>query len=376
MTRSSTPKPVTMSRAAGAVALSVACLGLFAIADAAHAKVTFTGKTVRLIVGSPPGGGTDVGARLFGRFFGEYLPGKPTIVVQNVPGAGGIKAMNYMVEQIAPDGTTVLAGSSGEIAPDVLLRNKATHYDATKFAYIGGVASTGTVTIANKAAMARMLKDHTPIAVAQVGGARTGAQMALFGAEYLNWKIKWISGYPGTAAMVLALLKGEADLTDTAGLAAMQPLLQDKHFAPVVQAGIFVDGKLKRRDEFPDTPMIGELIRPKLKTDLEKEAYESWERTIQIGKFFALPPGTPKDYVAAYINAFESLAKDSAFKKAAKAQLDDDYVLISAAHTQEVIDGLAKTPDRDLDFLLRLRAKFGLPADKVKKKPASDHPKS
>lgn len=366
------------SAAGGIMLCSAACLGILATADAAHAGDTLSGKTVRLIVGSPPGGGTDVGARVFGRYFSEYLPGKPSVIVQNMPGAGGIKAMNYVAQQAATDGTTVLAGSSGEITPDVLLRNKATHYDATKFAYIGAVATTGTVTIANKEAMARMRNHGTPIVVAQVGGARAGAQIALFAAEYLGWKLKWISGYPGTSAMVLALLKGEADLTDTAGLAAMKPLLDDRRFEPVVQAGIFDDGKLKRRDEFPNTPTVGELIRPKLKTALEKEVYENWERTIQIGKFYALPPKTPKEYVEAYRKAFAALASDPGFQKAAKAQIDDNYVLIPADNTAKIIGAMAATPDRDLDFILRLRVKYGLPADKVKKKkkPESDHPKS
>jgi tripartite-type tricarboxylate transporter receptor subunit TctC len=354
-------------RSAVCVGAASLCVGLALSSAVARADVSFKGKTVRMIVGSPPGGGTDLGARLFARFLGKYLPGSPVIGVQNIPGAGGIKVMNYMVQQVAPDGLTLIAGSSSQIAPDVILKNKAVAYDPTKFEFIGGVAATGTVTVANKEAMARMEKTGTPIVVAQVGGVRTGAQMALFAAEYLGWKIKWVSGYQGTAALTLAVLKGEADLTDTAGLANLRPLIEDSRFAAVVQAGIYVGGKLTRRNEFPNTPTISELVQPKLKTDLEREAFASWERTIQLGKFFALPPNTPKEYVEVYRKAYQKLNDDAEFRKAAVAQLDDDYQLMTAEESQEVVDALARTPDRDLEFLIHLRVKYGLPADEEKK---------
>jgi tripartite-type tricarboxylate transporter receptor subunit TctC len=197
--------------------------------------------------------------------------------------------------------------------------------------------------------------------------------MALFAAEYLGWKIKWVSGYQGTSALTLAVLKGEADVTDTAGLANLHPLIEDDRFAAVVQAGVYVDGKLRRRDEFPNTPTISELVIPKLKTPLEREAFASWERTIQLGKFFALPPNTPSDFVAAYRAAFEALKTDAEFKKAAVAQLDDDYALLSDSQALEIVEALAHTPDRDMDFLLHLRVKYGLPADKPKQEKHDKH---
>jgi putative tricarboxylic transport membrane protein len=347
----------------------VAVLGLgIALSSAASAAdVTFKGKTVRMIVGSPPGGGTDLGGRMFARFIGKYLPDSPTVVVQNVPGASGIKAMNFMVQQAPADGTTFIAGSSSEITPDVVLKNPAVAYDPTRFGMIGGIASTGTVLVANKAAMDGMAKTGSPIAVAQVGGARTGAQMPLWGAQYLGWKIKWVSGYQGTAALTLALLKGEADMTDTAGLANLKPLLDDGRFVVVVQAGVFSDGQVRRRAALPEVPTMGELIGPKL-SGLGKAAFASWENTIQIGKFFALPPGTPKEYVDAYRAAFEKTAADPQFKTAAVAQLDDDYVLMAPDDVTSIIKQMSATPPEHLKFLLDMREKYGLPVPDEEKK--------
>jgi tripartite-type tricarboxylate transporter receptor subunit TctC len=329
-------------------------------AAANGAEVSFKGKTVRMIVGSPPGGGTDLGGRLFSRFIGKYLPDSPNIITQNVPGASGIKAMNFMVQQVVPDGNTFIAGSTSQITPDVILKNAAVLYDPTKFEIIGGIASTGTVLVASKAAMERMAATGSPIAVAQVGGARTGAQMPLWGAEYLGWKIKWVSGYQGTAALTLAVLKGEADMTDSAGTSALQPLLDDGRFYVVVQAGVFSDGKVRRRGALPDVPTMAELIGPKL-SGIGKEAFATWQSTTQIGKFFALPPGTPKDYVEAYREAYRKMGDDPEFQKAAVIQLDEDYVLMGPSDVKSIIQDMARTPEEHLKFLLQIREKYGLP---------------
>jgi tripartite-type tricarboxylate transporter receptor subunit TctC len=88
--------------------MGVAAIALI-MATPAGAEPSFKGKTVRMIVGSPPGGGTDLGGRMFARFIGKYLPDSPVIVVQNVPGASGIKAMNFMTQQAPADGTTFIA---------------------------------------------------------------------------------------------------------------------------------------------------------------------------------------------------------------------------------------------------------------------------
>src|SRR3954469_12138894 len=101
---------------------SVACLLLVGSA-AADAAVTFEGKNVRLIVGSPSGGGTDLTGRMLQRAIAKYLPGNPAIYVQNMPGASGVVATNNFAMQAGPDGLTALVGSTSEITPDVVRKN-------------------------------------------------------------------------------------------------------------------------------------------------------------------------------------------------------------------------------------------------------------
>src|SRR4029077_14836022 len=94
-----------------------------------------------------------------------------------------------------------------------------------------------------------------PVVMAQVGGTRTGALVSVWGAEYLGWNVRWVTGYQGTPQTILALSRGEADMVDTAGANMLDTLIKTGNFVPIVQAGVVVDGKLARRDAFADVPL-------------------------------------------------------------------------------------------------------------------------
>jgi hypothetical protein len=337
---------------------------LLASAVSAHAQeeVSFRGKTVRMIVGSVPGGITDVGARMIARYIGKYLPQSLTIVVQNMPGANGIAAVNYFTHQVAPDGLTFLAGSSSQVTPDVMRTNPAVRYDPVKFLFIGGVQNAGTLLIVAKRALERLAdRSRSPVVMAQVGGTRTGGLITVWGAEYLGWNVRWVTGYQGTPQTVFALMRGEADMLDTAGINMIEPLLKTGDFLPIVQPGIVVNGTLSRRGAFPDVPLATEVLDGKL-SGAASRAFESWLKTVQIGKYYALPPNTPSHYLAVYRDAFEKMQADPEFRQQAKTALDPDYVMMSALETKQLIDDLVAMPDEDLEFLNRLRNKYGLPS--------------
>src|SRR5262249_55491136 len=125
----------------GKIAFLVALL-LGGSAGLAQERVSFQGKTVTMIVGFASGGGTDAFARLAGSFLSTHLPGSPNVVVRNVPGAEGITAMNFVVQQAAPDGLTIVTGSSTTADP-LNYRKPQSHFDPTAFAVIGGVGRGG-----------------------------------------------------------------------------------------------------------------------------------------------------------------------------------------------------------------------------------------
>jgi len=337
--------------------------GLLVLATAqAQDEASFRGKTVRMIVGSTPGGVTDVGARTVARLLGKYLPQNPTIVVQNMPAANGIAAANHFYQQVPPDGLTFLAGSSSQVTPDVVRTNPAVRYDPAKFAFIGGVQNAGTLLIVAKSAKDRLTnRTGQPVVMAQVGGTRTAALIAVLGAEYLGWNLRWVTGYQGTPQLVFALLKGEADMVDTAGIGAIEQLIKSGNFAPVLQTGVFADGKLRRREPFADVPLLSEVLDGKM-TGAARRAFESWLKTVQIGKYYALPPNTPAHYRAAYRDAFTRMQSDPEWQQQAKAALDPDYVMMSAEETRQLVNDLVATAHEDLEFLNRLRNKYGLPS--------------
>jgi tripartite-type tricarboxylate transporter receptor subunit TctC len=351
--------------------LVLAGLLLAGLLPRAEAAVSFEGKTVRFIVGSPSGGGTDLTARLLQRALSKYVPGNPTIIVQNMPGASGVVATNYFAMQAPADGLTLLVGSTSEVTPDVVRKNPVVHYDPLTFQYIGGFATTGVVVVANKKSMEHMKATGEPINVAQVGSARTGAQIALWGAEYLGWKIRWISGYAGSSQLTLAMLKGESDLTDTAGMTQLKSLLADNRFAAVAQMGqLTKQGTVQRRGAFPEVPLFSELVGPKL-SGKAVTAFRNWQRTNELGKYFALPPKTPPEIVQAWRHSFAGMEEDPDFKEAASAQLDPDYNLLSHQETLKIVQDMAAIPEEDLAYLIHLREKYGLPgtsSDKKEKK--------
>ncbi|MEA2988986.1 MAG: hypothetical protein QOG83_1697 [Alphaproteobacteria bacterium] len=341
------------------------CQLAFALPAMAHDDVSFRGKTVRMIVGSVPGGITDVGARLIARFLGKHLPQSPIIVVQNMPAANGIAAANYFTQQLTPDGLTFLAGSSSQVTPDVMRTNPAVRYDPAKFLFIGGIQNAGTLLIIARRARERLTdRSREAVVMAQVGGTRTGALISVWGSEYLGWNVRWVTGYQGTPQTVFALMRGEADMMDTAGVNVLEPLIKTGNFVPVVQPGVVVDGKLRHRDAFPEVPLATDLLRGKI-DGRALHAFESWLKTVQIGKYYALPTNTPAPYVAAYRDAFEKMQADPEFQQQARTAIDPDYVMMSAADTKQLIDDLVAAPNEDLEFLNRLRNKYGLPSGEV-----------
>jgi tripartite-type tricarboxylate transporter receptor subunit TctC len=341
--------------------LGAASLAIFA-SPAVAQEANFAGKTVRMIVGSTAGGVTDVGARLVARFLGKYLPQSPTVVVQNMPAANGIAAANYFYQQVAPDGLTFLAGSSSQVTPDVVRTNSAVRYDPAKFAFIGGIENAGTLLIAAKPAVARLhAGTEPPVVMGQVGGARTAGLIAVWGAEYLGWKLRWVTGYQGTPQLVFALQRGEADMMDTASYGVIEPLLVQGGFAPVLQTGVFANGALARREGFADVPLLTQALEGKLNGST-RDAFASWLRTVEIGKYYALPPGSPAKYLAAYRVAFARMQDDPEFRQLAKSAIDPDYVMISAADTKNLIEELVATPAEALELINGLRHKYGLPS--------------
>jgi hypothetical protein len=338
-----------MNKTRAVICFFVAAFMLFAGRSFA-ADVTFEGQTIRMIIGLKAGGGTDLQARLVGPFLSKYLPGNPKMLYVNMPGADGVQALNYGVLQTKPDGLTIMAASASNLNPSVL-KAEQTKYNANTLSYVGGIAPAGTFLVIRKDAMERLHdRSKPPVVVADVDGFRSGVMMAAWGALYLDWNLRWVFGYPGTADLILAVQRGEADLTGTASITQINNLMQSDIAVPLAQIGVLGDGKITRRKSYPDVPLITELLEGHMDAE-GLEAFRNWVPGNQIGKWFAMPPNVPPEILAVYRAAFDKVGEDPEFVKLAQQQIDPDFSMTSGVDLEEIARVLADSSPRSQAFM-------------------------
>lgn len=292
------------------VALMMPCV-LTCIADAA--AVDFKDKTISMVVGAEPGGGTDNAARLVAPYFEKYLPGQPTIVVRNRPGAGGVTALNYVVQQTSPDGLTLIGGGNAQLSP-VTYRKANGVYNPRTFAYIGGLGRGGTVMIVNKEREPRLYdKAQPPLFYGALDGTRSGEQVVFWGMEYLGWNAKIVVGYRGTNDLSIALERGEIDMHTTSAMFLINKLMKTGSFRIIAQSGSPLNGRFVARPEFGGVPVISDAIGSQLTDPDIRQAFEYWQAFAATDKWLGLRDGTPDDVVAVYRAAFEKMVADPEF---------------------------------------------------------------
>jgi tripartite-type tricarboxylate transporter receptor subunit TctC len=337
----------------------IACVMLIATAQAAVAQ-TFAGKTLQVLVGYGAGGGTDAAARLVAQYLPHYLPGVPIGIVRNMPGAEGIVASNYFAQQIAPDGLTIMMESSTQADPNIYRKPQSRH-DASKFEVIGGIGRGGTVLVLRKDAQPRLVNKQAQPVVMGVTGAvpRSGMQAAAWGVEALGWNVRWVTGYRGTEDLVLALERGEIDMTSTGNMFQLQKLRDSGRYVIVSQSGSFVDGKFVARADFGDAPLMPERVGEKMTPGLQSKAFAYWANLTAIDKWLVLPTGTPLELRNLYRHAFAETLKDPQFVEQSK-KIGDDFVPMSAEDVELLVQRLADTPPDAIAFIDDMLRKQGL----------------
>jgi tripartite-type tricarboxylate transporter receptor subunit TctC len=325
---------------------------ILAAAGAYAEPVSFKGRTLTMLIGYPPGGGTDISGRLIASFLGSHLPGEPSIVVQNLPGADGLTAMNFFVQQVRPDGLTIAMGSGSEAEP-THYRTPQAHFDPTKFAFIGGAGRGGSALVIARDAESRLHdKSKPPVIMGTTSGApRSNMAMAAWGKQFLGWNLKWVAGYRGTNELFLALERGEVEMTATGNLAPIAKLLATGKFKILVQTGTRRDGAFSGREEFGDAPLIPVLMEGKIKDPIAAEAFDYWlELHSGAEKWLALPPGSPAPMIDAYREGFKAMVRDPSFVEGGK-KIADDFTPVAYQEVERWMKKLGTTPDAAIDFI-------------------------
>jgi tripartite-type tricarboxylate transporter receptor subunit TctC len=344
-------------------ALVLACGGaVFAGSLKANAEVNFKGKTIDIILGSASGGGTDGTTRLVGTYLEKYLPGNPTPRYRNVPGGHGAKGLNFFAKA-KPDGLTWAGGSSSHVDPEAL-RKSVVEYNPTKFNYFGGISRGGSIVFIRKEKLANLTdKSKPPVVVGVLDGNRSWEQMITWGAELLNWNVRFVVGYPGTSFLLLAVRRGETHMMGTSNLSLLSEMFATGEFVGVAQLGDQQDaGNFAQRTNFENIPTFPSLVKSKA-SGLSGEAFEFWNSLNDLDKWYALPPGTPKDVVEAYRTAWGKAIKDPEFIKQGKILFSEDFSPVSGAEIAEIVGKTAYPKKEIVSYMEEVKVKHGLPAE-------------
>ena len=284
----------------------------------------YKGKTVNMIVGPAPGGDYDLAARLVGRYIVKHLPGEPGLLVQNMPGAGGVAAINHMYNVAAKDGSSI-AVMQRAMPQLAYIGAEGIRFDPNKFTYLGTMSSYAGDAFPLFIMADRPVKsweELTPkggkkIVLGAVGTGSTNLTFPLIAKNALHLNIDVIRGYAGATAIYLAMQRGEVD-GQAAGFAsikaAQRAMWESKQFRVLIQFG-----RTTRLPELADVPTGEELA-----TDPKDKALIAFaEAPFFMAMPFIAPPGLPKDRAKALQTAFEEATADPAFKEdAEKFHLD------------------------------------------------------
>ena len=308
--------------------IHIACLTVCALllTGTVHAAAPFyEGKTMRIVVGAAPGGGFDTYSRTMARHMGKYIPGHPAIIVENMPGAGFIVAVNHVYRIAKPDGLTI-GNWIGTLVLAQVVGRKGLEFDVRKFEYIGSpvknhdtcvfVKSSGITSIDN------WRSSKTPVKLGSTPPGATTYENSVILKEALGLPIQVVAGYKGTSEIRLAAEAGEV-----AGLCGLSWASAKSTWRKGLESGdavVVLQNTPTPHTELPNVPLA---INQAKTSEGKKLLQVGIHDASAITYLYSLPPGTPKDRVQVLRKAFVETMKDAEFlAEAKKANLDLDLV--------------------------------------------------
>ena len=336
------------SHVAMSLALAAALTAEGAVAQ--PAAEFYHGRNMELLVGSGAGGGYDLYARLLARRMGEHMPGKPTLIVKNLVGGGGIRAANLMYNVSPRDGSTIAPVSNAMITAP-LIGSEATQFDPSKFAWIGSMSSEDSVCVAWHTAAAKTWADLLTKKLI-VGTAAPGTTTYtyptllrnMFGAQF-----ELVTGYPDASQVALALERGEVEgICQTySSLQAQRPQwLAEKQVNVILALG------LQRIPELPNTPSVMEIT----KNDEQSQMLKVIMAPNFSGRPFFAPPDIPADRKLVLRQAFDAVVKEPVLIEDAKKQRLE-IAPVSGQAVEDLVKSVYATPPAMIEKVKQVVAK-------------------
>ncbi len=307
----------------------------------AHADDFYAGKTITIVVGSDAGGGYDTYARLFARHLPRLIPGRPNIVVQNMPGAGSARAAGHLSRIAAKDGTVMGIIQPGALVGPLIEGKPDPNYDATKFLYVGSADSSNRVCITMAQSKIKTFEDaqRQTVIAGTAGNGSSSRDYAFLHKNTSDAKFNLVGGYVGMADLYLALERGEVEVIcgfDWASVKAQRPsFVRDRKINILVQAGL---------EPFPELTALGV---PEIWQFTKGERNRDIVRLIVsqqlFGRPFMFPPGTPMERVEILRAAFDKAFKDPELLADA-AKIGADITPASGLKVQQTIEQMYSAP--------------------------------
>lgn len=292
---------------------------------------------IDLLIPSTPGGGYDGYGRLIGRHIGKHIPGTPTIVVKNMPGAGGVTMVNHLYNIAPRDGST-FAILHNNMTVEPMLGNPATRFEPDKLTWVGSANKLVNVCVAWHTVPVRTAEDlrNKEWLVAGTTPRDSTVQMANVFKVLGGAKLKVIKGYPGSNSTILSLSRGENQIACGIGWDSIKSstgFLQSGEIVPVMQLGY------EKHPELKDVPFIYDmLVDPDMKPVLDFLTIR-----LYVGRAFAAPPNLPADRTAALRAAFMAAVADPALKAEAEKR-HMDLLPATGEDIQREVVRLTQTP--------------------------------
>ena len=298
----------------------------------------FAGKQIRIIVGTGTGGGYDTYARLVARQLGQHIPGKPTFIVENMPGASGIKAVNYLYSGVPNDGT-VLATFNNAIPFYQAIGQPGITFKSEELSWLGSLTQTASVIAVWQGAGVKNIEDakKKEVIIGATGAAGTKATYPTLLNNTLGTKFKIVAGYEGSKTVLLAIerdeVQGDGSNPWSTWRAAKPDWVKEGKIIPLVQIG------LKKEADIPNVPLLTDLAA----NDEQRAMFAFVAAPVAMQQPFAGPPGMPAERLAILRRGFEAMVRDPAFRaEVEKLKLDLDP--LPGAEVEKIARSVVSTP--------------------------------
>jgi tripartite-type tricarboxylate transporter receptor subunit TctC len=316
----------------------LAALACFGAGAGRAQEADFSRKTITIYIGNSAGGNYDLMGRLVARHLGHFLPGNPTVVPENMPGAGTLRAANYIFN-VAPKDGTALGIVTDTIAVEQALRNPALQLDARKVTWIGRVAASAAVHVISHTSKVQSIADakRFEATVAGTGAGNAAEVVPTLLNAVIGTKFRIIKGYPSANEAMLAVERGEVE-----GAVPNWTTLKTS------KASLLRDGKIKvilqdlteRMPELPEVPALGELGD----TPEARQLLGLYASTGAIGRSFFGPPGLPGATTKALREGFGAMSRDSEFLADAR-RINAELDIGSGDQLQKAVERTLNVPE-------------------------------